>query len=152
MPKLYVLVGVPGSGKTTWVNNQDWAHQCTCVGTDTYVEAYARSVGKTYSDVFEEFMPQAVKLMLKDVMAAKAMNADIIWDQTSTTQASRLKKFNLLPDYYKIAVVFRVPSDLDQRLAARPGKIIPEDVVKTMIDNFEEPTTGEGFDEIWYAV
>ena len=49
-----------------------------------------------------------------------------------------------------VAVVFRTPEEkeLQRRLNSRPGKVIPPDVVKSMIDNFEEPTKEEGFDEI----
>ena len=25
MPTVYVLVGIPGSGKSTWISQQDWA-------------------------------------------------------------------------------------------------------------------------------
>lgn len=154
MPTLYVLVGVPGSGKSTWINGQDWAKDCAVISTDHYVEAYARSVGKYYSEVFEEFMPKAVNLMAKDVLAAKAMNKDIIWDQTSVSKASRYKKFVMLPHYRKIAVVFKTPeaSELDRRLKSRPGKDIPQEVVQEMIDKFEHPSEQEGFDEVWYAV
>jgi predicted kinase len=153
MPKLYVLVGVPGSGKSTWVNSQEWSQDCAIISTDAYVEAYARSVAKTYSEVFEEFMPKAVDLMAKDVISAKAVDKDIIWDQTSTTKESRYKKFVMLPFYYKIAVVFKTPAaeELDRRLKSRPGKVIPQSVVENMINNFEEPSQAEGFDEIWYA-
>jgi predicted kinase len=153
MPKLYVLVGVPGSGKSTWVENQEWAQDCAVISTDAYVEAYARRQGKTYSEVFEEYMPKAVDLMAKDVISARAMDKDIIWDQTSTSVSSRYKKFVMLPFYYKIAVVFNTPEpkELERRLNDRPGKVIPQSVVESMIANFEEPTKSEGFDEIWYA-
>jgi predicted kinase len=153
MPKLYVLVGVPASGKSTWVNSQEWSHDCAYISTDKLVEAYARSVGKSYTEVFEEFMPKAVDLMAKEVLEAKKQGHDIIWDQTSTTVASRKKKFLMLPDYHKIAVVFKTPAeaDLAKRLNSRPGKIIPDHVVKNMIENFEDPTEDEGFNEIWYA-
>ena len=154
MPKLYVLVGVPGSGKSTWIANQDWSKDCAIISTDHYVEAYARSIGRSYSEVFNEFMPKAVDLMAKDVIAARDNNRDIIWDQTSTTVASRRKKFAMLPDYYSIAVVFKTPEaeELGRRLRSRPGKVIPQDVVQGMIDNFDHPTEDEGFNEIWYAV
>ena len=153
MPKLYVLVGVPASGKSTWVNNQEWTKDCVYISTDYYVENQAKIEGKTYSEVFNDFMPIAVKLMTDDVIRARAEGKDIIWDQTSTTVLSRKKKFNMLPEYYAIAVMFKTPpeNELMKRLESRPGKTIPWKVVSDMIDNFEMPSENEGFKEIWYA-
>lgn len=154
MPKLYVLIGVPGSGKSTWVANQDWAKDCVYISTDKLVEEHANRRQSTYSDVFRDYMPTAVNLMIDEVIKAREENKDIIWDQTSTTVYSRLKKFKMLPEYYTIAVVFPTPerSELDRRLANRPGKIIPKEVVDKMIEDFQDPTEEEGFKEIWYAV
>lgn len=153
MPKCYQLVGIPGSGKTTWVSTQNWANDCVVVSTDEYVEAYAFIVGKTYSEVFEDYMPVAVQLMAEKVIRAREAGKDIIWDQTSTTVTSRKRKFSMLPDYEHIAVVFKVPesAELERRLSGRDGKHIPQTVINGMIDNFESPTEGEGFKEIWFA-
>ena len=152
--KCYQLVGVPGSGKSTWVSNQDWAVSCACVSTDKWVEIYAREVGLTYSQVFADFMPTAVDLMAKEVVAFREMDRDIIWDQTSTTVKSRARKFAMLPDYEHVAVVFRTPEhkELMRRLMNRPGKEIPDHVIASMIASWEEPTLEEGFKEIWYAI
>ena len=156
MPKCYQLVGLPGSGKSTWVKEQDWSLTCANISTDKWVEIYAREVGRNYSEVFTDFMPTAVDLMAKEVVVAREMNRDIIWDQTSTTIASRTKKFRMLPDYEHIAVVFKTPDRiiLDQRLkerAKQTGKVIPKSVVTMMIQCWEEPTEEEGFKEIWFA-
>jgi hypothetical protein len=128
---------------------------CAYVSTDKWVEIYAKEVGKTYSEVFVDFMPTAVDLMAKEVVVAREMDRDIIWDQTSTTVKSRAKKFAMLPDYYHIAVVFRTPehTELMRRLMSRwdDGKIIPEHVVASMIASWEDPTEEEGFKEIWYV-
>jgi predicted kinase len=153
MPKCYQLVGVPASGKSTWIKSQDWALGLTVVSTDAFVEDYAKSQGKTYSEVFKDYMPTAVNLMADQVVFAREHNHTIIWDQTSTTIASRAKKFRMLPDYEHIAVVFRTPHrhELDVRLSGRPGKHVPKDVIDSMIANWEEPTEEEGFSQIWYA-
>jgi predicted kinase len=155
MNKLYVLVGVPGSGKSTWVANQKWAKDIPVVSTDRFVERYAEEQGKTYSEVFEEYMPIAVKLMANQALICQANNLDVIWDQTSTTVATRAKKIRMLPNYYKIAVVFKTPEpeELARRLASRAGKNIPVHVSETMAAQLaaEPPTEEEGFDEIWYA-
>lgn len=153
MPKCYQLIGVPGAGKSTWIDSQDWTLPCAKVSTDKWVEIYAKEVGKTYSEVFADFMPTAVELMAKEVVAAREMGRDIIWDQTSVNVKSRKRKFNMLPDYYHIAVVFKTPEhkELMRRLMNRPGKDIPDHVIASMIASFEMPTEEEGFKEIWFA-
>ena len=153
MSTCYQLVGVSGSGKSTWVDTQDWAITCAKVSTDKWVEIYAKEVGRTYSEVFADFMPTAVDLMAKEVVMSREMKRDIIWDQTSTTVKSRARKFNMLPDYKHIAVVFRTPEhkELMRRLMSRPGKDIPDHVIASMIAGWEEPTEEEGFEEIWYV-
>lgn len=148
-----MLVGVPGSGKSTWIENQDWANDCDIISTDIYVEIEALHQGKTYSEVFEEYMPIAIEMMTQDVEHARLAGRDIIWDQTSTTIASRRRKFRMLPEYTHIAVVFKTPEpeELSRRLNSRSGKTIPDHVIRGMIDRFVMPTEDEGFAEIWYA-
>ena len=151
--KCYQLIGVPASGKSTWAEAQDWAHLCAHISTDKWVEIFAKEIGSTYSQVFTDFMPTAVELMAKEVVSAREMGRDIIWDQTSTTVKSRAKKFAMLPDYEHIAVVFKTPehTELMRRLMGRPGKEIPDHVIASMIASFEMPTEEEGFTQIWFA-
>jgi predicted kinase len=153
MAKCYQLIGVPASGKSTWVKNQDWADNCVVVSTDEFVEDYAKEVGSTYSDVFVDYMPTAVKLMADKVVRAREAGRDIIWDQTSTTIKSRSRKFRMLRDYEHIAVVFKTPEhkELYRRLCSRPGKDIPDHVIASMIASWEDPSEEEGFKEIWYT-
>lgn len=153
MPTCYQLVGVPASGKSTWIKDQIWALGLTVVSTDSFVEDYARTQGKTYTEVFKDYMPTALDLMAEQVARARELGHTVIWDQTSTTVASRARKFNMLPGYDHIAVVFPTPplEELKQRLASRPGKEIPTEIVDNMIANFVMPTETEGFREIWYT-
>ena len=151
MPKCYQLIGVPAAGKSTWINSQNWISGMEYVSTDHHVHEYAKLQGKTYRDVFEEYMPTAVELMAQEVVAARTAGRDVLWDQTSTTVKSRARKFNMLPNYEHIAVVFPTPAIevLKERLASRIEQPIPWEVVQGMIDNFEYPTEEEGFNEIW---
>jgi predicted kinase len=150
MSKCYQLIGVPGSGKSTWIKNQVQLLGLTVVSTDNFVEAYAAAQGKTYNEVFHEYMPEAVKLMTEQVQVARGAGHDIIWDQTSTTVASRRRKFRMLPKYEHFAVVFTTPEpdELDRRLMSRLGKSIPKHVMDRMIRDFEMPTLDEGFVDI----
>lgn len=151
MSKVYVLVGVPGAGKSTWVENQLWAKDCVYVSSDKLIEEEAERQGLTYNDVFKDYINEAISLMLDQVLAARDEGRDIIWDQTSVSVKSRKKKFQVLPDYEHIAVVFETPDrvELEKRLASRPGKSIPWEIVDSMISNFEMPSEEEGFKEVW---
>jgi predicted kinase len=151
VPKCYQLIGVPAAGKSTWLKSQEWIVGMEYVSTDHHVHEYAKLQGKTYREVFEEYMPTAVELMAQEVVAARTAGRDILWDQTSTTVKSRARKFNMLLDYHHIAVVFPTPAIpiLKERLALRVDQPIPWEVVQGMIDNWEEPTLEEGFKEIW---
>lgn len=153
MARCYQLVGVPASGKSTWVQAQDWASNCAYISTDKYVEAHAREIGSTYSQVFDEVMPRAVRMMAEEVARAREVGQSIIWDQTSVSVGSRRRKFRMLPDYEHIAVVFHTPDpdELARRLALREGKTIPDPVMQSMIRNFEMPSLVEGFKEIWHV-
>lgn len=151
-PICYILVGVPAAGKSTWIDSQDfnWT-QTVIASTDTYIEAIAKKKGKTYNEVFKDVMPDAVDEMAKTVVEAVKQKKDIVWDQTSTTVATRAKKLRMLsPDYQKVAVVFYTPEkeEHQRRLASRPGKNIPDYVLHSMQANFVVPSVKEGFDEV----
>ena len=151
MNKCYILVGVPGSGKTTWVGHQSFNYDYTVyVSTDMYVEKYAAAVGKTYTEVFKDYMPLAINDMMDSVLDAFENRYDVIWDQTSTSVATRAKKLRLVPKgYEKIAVVFETPNpETHRRRLDRPGKEIPNEIVQDMIARFEMPTVEEGFDKV----
>jgi predicted kinase len=155
VPKAYILVGVPGSGKSTWISQApvDWSNTVVA-STDNYVEREAKNQGKTYTEVFNDVMPAAVQYMAQTVIDAVRNNQDIIWDQTSTTKHTRAKKLRMLPDSYEtIAVVFPTPDkkELAKRLGSRPGKTIPDEVMNNMISKWEEPSEDEGFDKIIYV-
>jgi len=146
-----MLIGVPGSGKSTWISNQDWVKDCTVVSSDRFVDEEAARVGKTYNEIFNDYIKIATKLMENHVAIAQANNLNIIWDQTNTSAKSRKAKLAMLPNYEKIAIVFRTPDEeeLSRRLVNRPGKSIPDNVMRSMIANLQEPTEEEGFKEIW---
>ncbi len=147
MAKLYMLIGVPGSGKTTWIKNNK--HNAVVVSTDDYIERVAAKQGKTYSEVFKDAIGPATEQMEKDLIQATRNEQDIIWDQTNLTAKVRKQKLQRIPkNYRKVAVYFSVPQDLRDRLASRPGKVIPEPVIISMINQLQPPTKEEGFDEV----
>jgi predicted kinase len=158
MPSLYLLVGVPGSGKSTWLNHQfeqGFFHDDThkVISTDNIIEHQAKALGKTYDDVFQDTIKEAQKMADERARKYFEQGFNVIWDQTNTTIKTRAKKLRMVPEgYSKFAVVFECPpmDELNRRLASRPGKNIPPHVIKMMLDSYQEPTIDEGFDNVLF--
>jgi predicted kinase len=153
MTTLYMLIGVPGSGKSFWISQQHLIDSVV-LSTDTYIEKFAQLNNQTYSEIFNKVIGEATRLMREDLRKAILDKKTIYWDQTNTTRKSRASKLSQIPKTYrKVAVFFAVPDKAEhtRRLNSRPGKIIPEMVLENMINSLEVPTINEGFDEVIFA-
>ena len=149
MPTLYMLIGVPAAGKSTWLEKNKTGG--VIISSDDHIERLAAERGQTYNEAFRDVSGQAMTLMMQDLRAAIKAGEDIYWDQTNTGVKSRAKKLKQVPsNYRKVAVFLKTPDDAEheRRLASRPGKSIPAHVMKTMKENLQFPTKDEGFNEI----
>lgn len=149
MPTLYMLIGVPASGKSTWVKSNKG--HAIVASSDDYIEQQAERLGSTYSDVFDDYIKLANNHAISSARQAFSDKQDLIWDQTNLTKNGRRNKLKMVPkDYKKVAVFFPTPHEdvLKKRLAGRTGKNIPDYVITSMIKTLEKPTKDEGFDEI----
>jgi hypothetical protein len=149
MPKFYMLIGVPASGKSTW--RQAHAGHAEIISTDDIIDHRAASQGLTYNDVFKDTIKDATELANRHAYKAFLLGKDVVWDQTNLTAKSRKPKLALVPEHYeKIAVVFLTPEDAEwqRRLASRPGKSIPQNILMGMRDSLVFPDPEEGFDKI----
>ncbi len=158
MHTLTILVGLPGSGKSTYLNfvdDPEFGGDVFVYSTDNYIEAQAKEAGKTYNDMFRDHIDAATKHM-NDVLAiAISAGIDVYWDQTNMSSKKRKGILSKFPkNYRKECWCVRVPqtaeewAELDRRLASRPGKTIPHHIVEAMADSYVEPTLDEGFDKI----
>jgi len=150
MARLYMLIGVPASGKSTWRKAN--AGHAEIISTDDIIEHRAASKGLTYNDVFKDTIKEATELANQHAYKAFRMNKDVIWDQTNLTAKSRRGKLGQVPkSYERIALFFPTPDgeELQRRLASRVGKTIPAHVMASMIASLETPVPSEGFDEIY---
>ena len=150
MPKLYMLIGVPASGKSTWREQFFETNRAMIISTDDTLEDIAATQNKTYNDVFKDNIKFANKLMDIHMRVALESDMDIVWDQTNLTVKSRKGKLDKVPEHYeKIAVVFLTPEDAEwQRRLDRPGKSIPQNILMGMRDSMQFPEPEEGFDKI----
>lgn len=153
-PVAYILVGLPGSGKSTWVKSKlTSTNEYIIISSDAEIETYARSKGVRYSDVFDEYVKTATSMMRTKLDDAIKNNKNIIWDQTNMSKKKRRSILQgLPPNYKKIAVIFDIDNvELSQRLKKREdeeGKHIPSHIIDNMRRSYEPPTESEGFDSV----
>jgi tRNA uridine 5-carbamoylmethylation protein Kti12 len=158
MSKVEVLVGLPGSGKSTrlsFVDDPEFSDTVFVYSTDNYIEAQAKEAGKTYNDMFRDHIDAATKHM-NDVLAiAISAGIDVYWDQTNMSSKKRKGILSKFPkSYRKECWCVRPPQtpeewgDLEIRLMFREGKTIPHHIIEAMADSYVEPELDEGFDYI----
>jgi len=159
MPSIYIMVGLPGSGKSTYLsfldNPEYGGDVCFIYSTDNYIERVAQSNGWTYNQAFKEFIKPAAKYMDEQVNLAFKQGYDIYWDQTNMAAKKRENILARVPSNYRKVCVCRVPprdeaewKELNRRLLSREGKTIPRHIIESMADSYIEPSLEEGFDEV----
>ena len=149
---LYMLMGIPGSGKSAFREKQFSGDYAEHISTDDVIQKIATLFDLTYDDCFQDCFKFAEAQILSQITKAINKNRLIVWDQTNLTRKSREKKLALFKDssYKRIIYVFPTPDpeELKRRLYKRPGKTIPPKILQSMIKSFEYPVLEEGFDEI----
>ncbi len=142
MPTLYVMVGIPASGKSTWASHQKTA---TVVSSDAIREEFFGSakVQKSPKMVFDEFH--------KRIRLALAAGRDVIADATHVSSNSRRGTLRNAPaGTTKVAVLADVPLEKALQNNLKRERHVPEHVIRRMANrlHFEPLSSDEGFDEI----
>lgn len=149
-PVYIMLVGVPGVGKTTF-RETVFNNGYIIYSSDVEIEKLCKELGKTYNELFADYYIECVEKAENTLDIALDNGYDIVDDHTNLSVASRQRRLRFIPrSYTKIALVFNPPPEDEyrRRLASRPGKIIPEPVIRNMLETFTRPTLDEGFDYI----
>ena len=137
MRKLIMLVGVPGSGKSTWVKKQQFLSDTAVLNTDGYQDA----------------IEDATRLFNENLQWYRSIGDDVVLDQTNVTRKSRARKLRPFLDagYSCVAYYFESKFSLDQVNELRPGKVIPSPVYYKMQHDLEVPSVDEGFDYVYHV-
>lgn len=147
--ELIYLVGIPASGKSTYIKEHYPNH--IVVSNDLIVERYAKLWNTDYNTAWKKLSFKTVNNETRAIFEwAIENNCSIVIDNTNLTPKARRKyKTN---NYKKIAIVFSISdNEHNKRIEKRKnetGKLVPYDVVENMKRSFVYPTKEEGFDEI----
>ena len=150
--KLYIMVGIPGSGKSTWIANHksSFSRPYKIVSRDEIRFSLVAEDEEYFSkekEVFKKFV-EAIKEGLDS-------DLDVYADATHINEASRTKLLRALGCSLKgikvEAIVIKPPFDIiEQQNAQRTGReFVPLSAIRRMNGQFTMPSCEEGFNKVW---
>lgn len=144
MVKLYLLIGLPASGKSTLAEKISKSEDAEIVSSDNIrKELYGdENIQGDNNKVF--------KILQERIINGLKNNKNMIYDATNISYKTRmvfLQKLNKL-DVEKIAVMVATPYEECLIRNAQRKRKVPEEVIKRMYHNFYVPQYFEGFDDI----
>lgn len=146
---MIILVGAPGSGKSTWADN----FMIGKSDVDLWSTDRARGLfGKDEND--QSVSSKAFNYVESRVNESLKIGRNVIVDATSMYPKARkrwievAKKFGAKP----IAIVLDASKELlmerNKTRGEAGGRVVPENVIDMMLGKYVTPTHEEGFDEI----
>jgi len=154
--KAYMMIGVPGSGKSTYaknlikyVNDIDKKQNIVCISRDEIRFSLLKE-----EDAYFSKENQVYKIFIQKIRENLKAGNDVIIDATHMTWGSRHKMFKNLANIENLKIIgiwMNIPfSKCYKNNNKREGLAkVPEDTLKNMIKHFEKPEIKEGFTEIW---
>lgn len=148
--RLFLLSGIPGSGKSTWVKNQIEAKGGIWISRDAIRFAVVKEDEEYFGredEVFATFI-SAIQEQINNPVAT-----DIYVDATHINEKSRnntLRRLNLEQVDEKVCVFFDIPFEVAyERNLQRTGRaVVPRSAVERMYYGRAFPTKKEKFDHI----
>lgn len=143
-PTFTMLVGVPGSGKTTYA--------LQLLAEDANIKYYSSDAirKEIYGDEACQDDPNKVFTIMHDRTVEALKNGyDVIYDATNITRKNRKNILDRIPAYVqKECVVVWAPIKECIRRDAERERTVGEEVIMKMLYRFEAPFYDEGFDDI----
>jgi predicted kinase len=151
MNTLYITVGLPGSGKSTYVKNFIKDKDIEYLSSDSLRAVYGKSEeDQTVTPLVFGHIKRKVDEFLKD-------GKNVLVDATSVNRKERSDYINTAKKYGAkvVAIVFKMDRqgliDRNKKRGEQGGRVVPDFVIDKMLNKFEEPSYSEGIDVIIYV-
>ena len=151
MNTLYITVGLPGSGKSTYVKNFIKNKDIEYLSSDSLRAVYGKSEeDQTVTPLVFGHIKRKVDEFLKD-------GKNVLVDATSVNRKERSDYINTAKKYgvKVVAIVFKMDRqgliDRNKKRGEEGGRVVPDWVIDKMLAKFEEPSYDEGIDVMIYV-
>lgn len=153
--EIIILVGLPGSGKDTFLTENSLRDSHTIISRDDELVKYCEgnNIKGTYNEQWKLLSDAEHKIIdnntYSNFIAAVKNKENIIINQTNMSVKSRRKWLaNVGKDYNKNCILFQVSLDkVIDRNKKRDGKTISKGILFSMMKGFKYPSYDE-FDNI----
>ena len=135
--KLYTMVGLPASGKSTFANKHK---ECVIVNTD---DIRQEILGDWRNQDKGDLI---FKIAYERIGEALNSGHDVIFDATNVQRKYRKKIFQFNAEH--VAVYMNVDVEECKRRNALREHRVPDEVIDRMASRLQVPTIDEGFKEI----
>lgn len=146
MNKVYCCVGLPSSGKSTFVEKLAKQHGLVVIHPDSIRKELTGSVEDQSKNA------EVFKLAFERMNAALVAGKDVVFDSCAQSRERRkpILKIAKEHDAFIVAIVFDVGLEIAKERNSKRDRVVPEFVLERMHSQWESPTENEGFDEIAY--
>ena len=151
MNTLYITVGLPGSGKSTYVKNFIKDKEIEYLSSDSLRAVYGKSEeDQTVTPLVFGHIKRKVDEFLKD-------GKNVLVDATSVNRKERSDYINTAKKYGAkvVAIVFKMDRqgliERNKKRGEQGGRVVPDWVIDKMLNKFEEPSYDEGIDVMIYV-
>ena len=143
-PTFTMCVGIPGAGKSTWLENNKEELNFIIHSSD--------AIREELGDVNDQSKNELVFNILHKRIKDDLLNGNnVVYDATNLSRKRRMNFINNelknIP-CRKICVLFATPVECCKKNNANRERKVPEEVIERMYLNYESPWYTDGFDDI----
>lgn len=132
-PKLFLMCGISGSGKTTFARRFAESFGLHYISPDDFYALYNGDERK-HKNEFEIWMS-----LFRALHMAEQDGASVIFDTNAPTMVDRTQILNWFPDFEHHMICITAPPELCKRNNKSRRRVIPDDVMEKMIQDFQVP-------------